>query len=63
MLLNVVLKVKFRIWGITYGTLEPIPWNIPIQMPLAATRLLVNYNERGVLLTVHLVNSTTDPAP
>ena len=61
MILNVLLSCKFRAWGITFGSVAPPAWNIPIAMALVGTRLLIAYNERGVMLTVHLVNPTTDP--
>ena len=55
MVLRIWLKVKFRAFGITFGTLsqefDPIP--LPIAVPVAPQTLL-DFNERGVKLFVKL---------
>lgn len=56
MSLKIWLKVKFRAFGVTFGTLEqefdPIALPIPAVVP---SQVLVDFNQRGVKLFVKLV--------
>lgn len=60
--IKVILSVKFRAFGITFGTLdktfvEPLPISIPTTIPIGLPKTLIKYNDRGVNLTVVLQNT------
>ncbi len=59
MILNVNLAVKFRAFGITFGTVTQ-GWNIPLDLPalISLPAKLIAFNERGVQLNVNLLANT-----
>lgn len=56
MILHVVLKVKFRAFGITFGTVDK-SWDLalPVQLPGASGGNLLAFSERGVTLTISAI--------
>lgn len=52
------LKVKFRAFGITFGTVEqhfnaPLPIQLPVQVPIPTTHL-ISFHQRGIDLDIYL---------
>lgn len=59
MTLRITLKVKFRIFGMTLGTVGPLTYDFPIPVESAAFAAViadkVHFNDRGVNLNAEIV--------
>lgn len=55
--LQIFLKVKFRAFGVTYGTFAPKFDLIPIPMPPTPPQVILDFDQRGVKLFIKLVQA------
>lgn len=51
--LHVILRVKFRAFGVTFGTLSET-WDVPLPLVVADDQRLIQFDQRGVRLEVFL---------
>jgi hypothetical protein len=57
MRLEVILSVKFRAFGMTFGTYNPPPFELPLpEVPaILPSRTLLDVDERGIKLHISLL--------
>lgn len=54
MTVKIHVKVKFRAFGVTFGTVDQtVPWVIPVAFPISGGKIVL-MNDRGILIEVSL---------